>query len=64
MNFNEYKKVIESTPETSGFEYRLAVAWLHPQHMPLCVTALNGCTDNAAQPAPCIFYQFAQTFTH
>ena len=45
MNFNEYKKVIESTPETIGFEYKLAVAWLHPQHMPLCVTALNGSTD-------------------
>lgn len=45
MNFNEYKNVIESAPETSGFEYKLAVAWLHPEWLPLAVVSLNNSTD-------------------
>ena len=45
MNFKEYKKVIETTPETSGFEYNLAVIMLHPEWLPLAVASLNNCTD-------------------
>ena len=45
MNFNEYKKLIESAPETSGFEYKLAVVWLHPEWLPLAVVSLNNSTD-------------------
>ena len=45
MNFKEYKKIIESAPETSGFEYKLAVIMLHPERLPLAVASLNNCTD-------------------
>ena len=45
MNFKEYKKIIETTPETSGFEYKLAVIMLHPERLPLAVESLNTCTD-------------------
>ena len=45
MNYTEFRKIIDSTPETQGLEYKLAALWLHPQFLPLCVTSLGGCSD-------------------
>ena len=43
MDYAEYKKIIDSTPETKGLEYSYAVAWLHPEFLPIGVISLNGC---------------------
>jgi hypothetical protein len=45
MKYNEYKEVIQNTPVTEGLEYNIAVAWVHPEEMPLKVVSRNGCTD-------------------
>jgi len=45
MNYNEYRIIIENSPETYGLEYNLAVTWLHPERLPLKLASLNGCTD-------------------
>lgn len=45
MDFSEYRKIIENTPETQGMEYRLAVVWLHPERLPLSVASFGNCAD-------------------
>jgi len=45
MNYNEYKNIIRSTPETRGLEYEIVFMWLNPGRLPIGVISLNGCTD-------------------
>ena len=45
MNYNEYKNIIRTTPETRGLEYEIVFMWLNRGRMPIGVISLNGCTD-------------------
>lgn len=45
MNYNEYKNIIRSTPETRELEYEIVFMWLNPGRLPIGVVSLNGCTD-------------------
>ena len=45
MNYNEYKNIIRTTPETRGLEYEIVFMWLNRGRLPIGVISLNGCTD-------------------
>lgn len=45
MNYHDYIKIIESTPETQRLKYQFACGCLNPSYLPLKVSSLNGCTD-------------------
>lgn len=52
MNYNEYRKIIDNTPDTEGIKYGLAVVMLHPERLPLCVVSANECNDKIIK-VPC-----------
>ena len=45
MNYSEYKKIIKDTADSEGLRYKLAIAWLHPERIPVCITSMQNCSD-------------------
>ncbi len=52
MNYNEYRKIIDNTPDTEGIKYGLAVVMLHPDRLPLRIVSVNCVTDKIIK-VPC-----------
>ena len=52
MNYSEYKKLIVATPDSDSLEYELAIAWLHPERLPVGVNAMKDCSDTIIK-IPC-----------
>ena len=43
MNYEEYCDKIKDVPASCGLEYGLAVIWLHPERLPLCLLSASKC---------------------
>jgi len=43
MNYEEYSEKIKNVPASAGLEYGLAVIWLHPERLPLCLLSASKC---------------------
>lgn len=49
MNYEEYFNSIKTVPASSGLEYELAVIWLHPERLPLCLLSAAKCETAAVR---------------
>lgn len=41
MNYHEYREMIKSVPYSENIEYKLAIMWLHPEHLPVGVLSVG-----------------------
>ncbi|WP_019680610.1 leucine-rich repeat domain-containing protein [Ruminococcus flavefaciens] len=55
MNYSEYKKIICAATDSECLKYKLAIAWLHPERIPVRITSMQNSSDIIIK-IPCSVY--------